>query len=200
MVRERADLNLRSRSLVEHTNQAPSLLTVTSEANFDSKLLLFLLQRRGTTTFMSMKLYVGNLAFQTSSDDLQQLFSQAGTVESASVVEDRETGRSRGFGFVEMATSEEGQKAIEQFNGKEFNGRNLNVNEARPREDRGGRGGGGGGGRGGGFGGNRGGGGGGGRGGGGGYGGNRGGGGGGRGGGGYGNSSGGGGGDREPRW
>src|SRR5256885_13139417 len=93
---------------------------------------------------MSMKLYVGNLSFQTSSEDLQQLFSQAGTVESASVVEDRETGRSRGFGFVEMATAEDGQKAIEQFNGKEFNGRNLNVNEARPREDRGGRGGGGG--------------------------------------------------------
>jgi RNA recognition motif-containing protein len=137
-----------------------------------------------------MKLYVGNLAFQTSSEDLQELFAQAGTVESASVVEDRETGRSRGFGFVEMATPEEGQKAIEQFNGKEFNGRNLNVNEARPREDRGGRGGGGGN-RGGGYGGNRGGGGGG-RG--GGYGGNRGGGGGGRGGG-YS-----GGGDREPRW
>ncbi len=93
---------------------------------------------------MSMKLYVGNLAFQTSSDDLQQLFSQVGTVESASVVEDRETGRSRGFGFVEMATKEEGQRAIEQFNGKEINGRNLNVNEARPREDRGHRGGGGG--------------------------------------------------------
>ncbi len=87
---------------------------------------------------MSMKLYVGNLAFQTSSEDLQQLFAQAGTVESASVVEDRETGRSRGFGFVEMASKEEGQKAIEQFNGKELNGRNLNVNEARPREDRGG--------------------------------------------------------------
>ena len=91
---------------------------------------------------MSMKLYVGNLAFQTSSDDLQQLFAQAGTVESASVVEDRETGRSRGFGFVEMSSKEEGQKAIEQFNGKEVNGRNLNVNEARPREDRGNRGGG----------------------------------------------------------
>ncbi len=131
-----------------------------------------------------MKLYVGNLSFQTSSEDLQRLFAQAGTVESASVVEDRETGRSRGFGFVEMATAEEGQKAIEQFNGKDFNGRNLNVNEARPREDRGGRGGGGG------YGGNRGGGGGG-RGGYGGGGGNRG------GGGGYG---GGGGGDREPRW
>ena len=99
--------------------------------------------------FMSMKLYVGNLSFQTSSDDLQQLFAQAGTVESASVVEDRETGRSRGFGFVEMSSNEEGQAAIQQFNGKEVNGRNLNVNEARPREDRGGRGGGGGGGRGG---------------------------------------------------
>jgi RNA recognition motif-containing protein len=96
-----------------------------------------------------MKLYVGNLAFQTSSEDLQQLFAQAGTVESASVVEDRETGRSRGFGFVEMSSNEEGQKAIEQFNGKEVNGRSLNVNEAKPREDRGGRGGGGGGGRGG---------------------------------------------------
>jgi cold-inducible RNA-binding protein len=94
---------------------------------------------------MAMKLYVGNLSFQTSSEDLQQLFSQAGTVESASVVEDRDTGRSRGFGFVEMATKEEGEKAIEQFNGTDLAGRNLTVNEARPREDRGGRGGGGGG-------------------------------------------------------
>jgi len=84
-----------------------------------------------------MKLYVGNLAFQTSSEDLQQLFAQAGTVESASVVEDRDTGRSRGFGFVEMASKEEGEAAIAQFNGKEFNGRNLNVNEAKPRENRG---------------------------------------------------------------
>ena len=126
---------------------------------------------------MSMKLYVGNLSFQTSSEDLQQLFGQAGTVESATVVEDRETGRSRGFGFVEMATNEEGQAAIQQFNGKEVNGRSLNVNEARPREDRGGNRGGFGGG-----GGNR-----------GGFGGNRGGGGGGR--GGFG-----GGGNREPRW
>ena len=87
---------------------------------------------------MSMKLYVGNLSFQTSSDDLNQLFAQAGTVESAAVVEDRETGRSRGFGFVEMSSKEEAQKAIEQFNGKEINGRNLNVNEAKPRENRGG--------------------------------------------------------------
>jgi RNA recognition motif-containing protein len=90
-----------------------------------------------------MKLYVGNLSFQTSSDELQQLFAQAGTVESATVVEDRDTGRSRGFGFVEMASKEEGQKAIEQFNGTDLNGRNLTVNEARPREDRGNRGGGG---------------------------------------------------------
>src|SRR6266513_2598784 len=98
---------------------------------------------------MAIKLYVGNLSFQTTSEDLQQLFSQAGTVESASVVEDRDTGRSRGFGFVEMASKEEGEKAIEQFNGTDMNGRNLTVNEARPREDRGNRGGGGGGGRGG---------------------------------------------------
>ena len=99
---------------------------------------------------MSMKLYVGNLSFQTSSDDLQQLFAQAGTVESSSVVEDRETGRSRGFGFVEMSSNEEGAAAIAQFNGKEVNGRSLTVNEAKPRENRAG----GGGGRGG-FGGNR---------------------------------------------
>ena len=91
---------------------------------------------------MSMKLYVGNLAFQTSSDDLQQLFAQAGTVESASVVEDRDTGRSRGFGFVEMSSKEEGEAAIQKFNGTEVNGRSLNVNEAKPRENRGGGGGG----------------------------------------------------------
>lgn len=92
---------------------------------------------------MTYKLYVGNLSFSTSSDELKDLFAQAGTVESASVVEDRDTGRSRGFGFVEMASKEEGEKAIEQFNGTEMNGRSLTVNEARPREDRGNRGGGG---------------------------------------------------------
>ena len=96
---------------------------------------------------MSIKLYVGNLSFQTSSEDLRDLFAQAGTVESASVVEDRDTGRSRGFGFVEMASREEGEAAIQQLNGKEVGGRALNVNEAKPREDR--RPGGGGGGRGG---------------------------------------------------
>jgi RNA recognition motif-containing protein len=129
-----------------------------------------------------MKLYVGNLSFQTSDDDLRDLFAQAGTVQTANVVQDRDTGRSRGFGFVEMSSKEEGEAAIQQFNGKEFNGRNLTVNEARPREDRGGRGGGGGGrgGYGGGGGGGR-----------GGYGG-------GGGGGDYG--GGGGGGGREPRW
>ena len=87
---------------------------------------------------MSMKLYVGNLAFETSSQELQTLFAQAGTVESVSLIEDRETGRSRGFGFVEMSTKEEGAAAIQQFNGKDLGGRALNVNEAKPREDRGG--------------------------------------------------------------
>jgi len=91
-----------------------------------------------------MKLYVGNLSFSTSSQDLEQLFAQAGTVESASVVEDRETGRSRGFGFVEMASKEEGEAAISQFDGKEVGGRALKVNEAKPREPRSGGGGGGG--------------------------------------------------------
>ena len=105
---------------------------------------------------MSKKLYVGNLAFQTTSQDLQQLFAQAGTVESANVIEDRDTGQSKGFAFVEMSTEEEAASAIEQFNGKEVAGRALKVNEARPRENRSGGGGRGfGGNRGGGYGGNR---------------------------------------------
>jgi RNA recognition motif-containing protein len=127
---------------------------------------------------MATRLYVGNLPFRVTGEDLQELFAAAGEVENASVVTDRETGRSRGFGFVEMATQEGATAAIEQFNGKDYQGRPLTVNEARPRAE-----GGGGGGRGG-YGG------GGGRGGGGGYGGG--------GGGGYG--GGGGGRDREPRW
>jgi len=103
---------------------------------------------------MPTKLYVGNLSFRTTGEELREAFSAVGTVESASVIEDRETGRSRGFGFVEMATPEEAAAAIEAFNGKDFGGRNLTVNEAKPRSDRGGGGGrggyGGGGGRGGG--------------------------------------------------
>jgi RNA recognition motif-containing protein len=91
---------------------------------------------------MSMKLYVGNLSFDTTSADLQTLFAEAGTVESVSLIEDRETGRSRGFGFVEMQTKEEGAAAVAQFNGKEVGGRALKVNEAKPRENRGGGGGG----------------------------------------------------------
>lgn len=105
---------------------------------------------------MSTKLYVGNLAFQTTSEELQALFAQAGTVESASVIEDRMTGQSRGFAFVEMSTADEANAAIQQFNGKEVGGRALKVNEAKPRENRGGGGGRGfGGNRGGGHGGNR---------------------------------------------
>jgi RNA recognition motif-containing protein len=91
---------------------------------------------------MGTKLYVGNLSFRTTSDELRDAFAAAGTVESASVIEDRDTGRSRGFAFVEMATAEEAATAIEQFNGKDFGGRNLTVNEAKPRADRGGGGGG----------------------------------------------------------
>src|SRR5215217_5653052 len=98
---------------------------------------------------MAKKLYVGNLSFHTTSQDLQDLFGQVGTVESAQIIEDRDTGQSKGFAFVEMSTDEEAASAIDQFNGKEVGGRMLKVNEARPRENRSG----GGGGRG--FGGNR---------------------------------------------
>ncbi len=100
---------------------------------------------------MSTKLYVGNLSFRVTSEDLGEHFAQAGSVESANVVYDRETGRSRGFGFIEMSNEAEATAAVEQFNGQEFDGRNMVVNEARPREEgggggRGGRGGYGGGG------------------------------------------------------
>jgi len=94
---------------------------------------------------MSNKLYVGNLSFRVTSEDLQEYFGAAGAVESANVVFDRETGRSRGFGFVEMSSEDDANNAIAQFNGSEYDGRNIVVNEARPREDRGGFGGGGGG-------------------------------------------------------
>jgi RNA recognition motif-containing protein len=86
---------------------------------------------------MGNKLYVGNLSFRVTSEDLQEHFGTAGSVESANVVYDRETGRSRGFGFVEMGSDDEATAAIAQFNGQEYDGRNMVVNEARPREDRG---------------------------------------------------------------
>ncbi|HEY0513749.1 MAG TPA: RNA-binding protein [Thermoanaerobaculia bacterium] len=90
---------------------------------------------------MGKKLFVGNLNFKTNDDDLRTLFSQAGTCDSATVMMDRATGRSRGFGFVEMSTDEEAAKAVQEFNGREFQGRNLNVNEARERTPGGGGGG-----------------------------------------------------------
>jgi RNA recognition motif-containing protein len=90
-----------------------------------------------------MKIYVGNLSFNTSNNDLSDMFSEFGTVQSSNVIEDRETGRSRGFGFVEMSSKSEGEAAISALNGKEVEGRELKVNEAKPREDRGGGGGGG---------------------------------------------------------
>ncbi len=85
---------------------------------------------------MGNKLYVGSLPYSTTEEQLSELFSQHGTVQSAKVITDRYTGQSRGFGFVEMATSEEAQKAIEALNGTELGGRNLVVNEARPQEKR----------------------------------------------------------------
>lgn len=105
---------------------------------------------------MAKKLYVGSLSYDTNDQGLRDAFSKAGTVESATVIMDKMTGRSKGFGFVEMSTDEEAQKGIEMWNGKELDGRTLTVNEARPMEpraprtggfDRGGRGGGFGGGR-----------------------------------------------------
>ena len=85
---------------------------------------------------MEAKLYVGNLPYTTVDADLQNLFSQAGTVKSAQVIKDRVSGRSKGFGFVEMSTEDEAQAAINKFNGQDFNGRALTVNLARPREER----------------------------------------------------------------
>jgi RNA recognition motif-containing protein len=90
---------------------------------------------------MGNKLYVGNLSYRVTSEDLQEHFATAGSVQSANVVFDRETGRSRGFGFVEMGSDDEASAAIAQFNGQEYDGRNMVVNEARPRDDRGGGGG-----------------------------------------------------------
>ena len=93
---------------------------------------------------MGKKLYVGNLPYGVTDSDLQQMFEPHGTVQSAQIIMDRDTGRSKGFGFVEMGSDQEAQAAIQALNLKQVEGRALTVNEARPREDRGGRGGGGG--------------------------------------------------------
>ena len=98
---------------------------------------------------MTKKLYVGNLSYQTTEEQVRTLFAQCGEVESISLITDRETGRPKGFGFVEMATEEGSQEAIKRFNGYTLDNRNLTVNEARPREERSGGGGFGGGSRGG---------------------------------------------------
>ncbi|HUR47063.1 MAG TPA: RNA-binding protein [Candidatus Saccharimonadales bacterium] len=95
---------------------------------------------------MSTKLFVGNINHTATENDVQDHFAAAGTVLSVNIIQDRMTGRSRGFGFVEMASDEDAQKAISLFHEKDFQGRALTVNEARPREERGGGGGGGGGG------------------------------------------------------
>jgi RNA recognition motif-containing protein len=153
IVRERLVSTSKPLLLFEHPNLVLRPATVFAEAHPIRS--FFSLPNRGKGISMSTKLYVGNLAFQTTSQQLQELFAQAGTVESASVVEDRDTGRSRGFAFVEMSTKEEATSAIEQFNGKEVGGRALKVNEAKPRESGGGGGRGGFGGNRGGFGGNR---------------------------------------------
>jgi RNA recognition motif-containing protein len=83
-----------------------------------------------------MNIYVGNLSYSSTSNSLEEIFSEFGEVSSAKVVSDRDTGRSKGFGFVEMANSNEAQTAIDELNNKEIDGRKLRVNEARPREDR----------------------------------------------------------------
>jgi RNA recognition motif-containing protein len=88
---------------------------------------------------LGKKLYVGNLSFNMTDTDLQSLFAEHGTVQSAQVIMDRDTGRSKGFGFVEMNDDEQAQAAIKALNGRDANGRALNVNEARPREERGSR-------------------------------------------------------------
>jgi RNA recognition motif-containing protein len=92
---------------------------------------------------MTSKLYVGNLSFSATESDLEEAFGEFGTVQSINIIEDRDTGRSRGFGFVEMSSAEEAQNAISQLDGQELEGRNLKVNEAKPRENSGGGGGGG---------------------------------------------------------
>jgi cold-inducible RNA-binding protein len=97
---------------------------------------VFALVRKNRKEGTLKNIFVGNLSFNTSEDELRQIFETYGQVERVSILTDRETGRSRGFGFVEMANAEEGEKAIAGLNGSQFGGRTINVNEARPKADR----------------------------------------------------------------
>jgi cold-inducible RNA-binding protein len=118
-------------------NPKPSQANRFSTKHFDSILLLTSLWEK-VNTLMSTKIYVGNLSFDTTTQDLETMFGESGTVTSANIIEDRETGRSRGFAFVEMSSAEEAKAAISALDGKEIGGRNLKVNEAKPREGGGG--------------------------------------------------------------
>ena len=137
--------NYRSRSFLSTRNPTLRQTTVFLRSQFDSILLFVVSATLGdkVNIIMSMKLYVGNLSFNTSVEDLEKTFGEIGTVDSANLIEDRETGRSRGFAFVEMSSKESGQEAITKLNGMELNGREMLVNEAKPRENRAGSGGGG---------------------------------------------------------
>ena len=132
--------------IFEHPKPDSSQLTVflRSQIRFETSFDIPSIREK-VFNFMSTKLYVGNLSFNTSTEDLEKMFAEFGTVQSTNIIEDRETGRSRGFAFVELSSKEEAQNAISALNGKDIDGRNLTVNEAKPREDRP-RGGGGGGG------------------------------------------------------
>ena len=129
----------------EHPKSDSSQSTVFLRSQFDSILLLAFPSREKVNNFMAAKLYVGNLSFNATEQDLEGMCSEFGTVESVKIIEDRDTGRSRGFAFVEMSSNEEAQSAISGLNGREIDGRALTVNEAKPQEDRGGSRGGGGG-------------------------------------------------------
>jgi cold-inducible RNA-binding protein len=132
IVREQVSFKL-LKPLFRASEPGPSNANRFAEAN---PIRSFFSLPSGKGISMSTKLYVGNLAFKTTSQDLQNLFAQAGTVQSANLIEDRETGRSRGFAFVEMSSGSEAEAAIAQFNGKDLGGRLLKVNEAKPRENR----------------------------------------------------------------
>jgi RNA recognition motif-containing protein len=119
------------------------LLTVFLRSYISSSTLLLAFPiREKVNNFMAAKLYVGNLSFNATEQDLEDMCGEFGTVQSVKIIEDRETGRSRGFAFVEMSSNEEAQNAISGLNGKEIDGRSLTVNEAKPQEERGGSGGG----------------------------------------------------------